>query len=61
VLIGQVATALVGWHCVFGIGVAVITGLVVASVVATRPDLVYDARPLLRARVLEIRAEETPA
>ena len=34
---------------------AVITGLVVGAVIATRPDLVYAARPLLAARELEIR------
>ena len=47
--------AMLGWHTVIGIGEAVVTGLVVASVVATRPDLVYGARPLLRDRPLEIR------
>lgn len=52
---GKVLTAMVGWHLVIGIGEAVVTGLVVASVVAARPDLVYGARPLLAARELEIR------
>jgi hypothetical protein len=33
----------------------VITGLVVSAVVATRPDLVYVARPILAASRLEIR------
>ena len=33
-----------------GIGEALITGLVVGSVIAVRPDLVYGARPALRAR-----------
>jgi cobalt/nickel transport system permease protein len=49
------ATAMLGWHTLIGIGEAVITGLVVASVVALRPDLVYGARPALVARELEIR------
>jgi cobalt/nickel transport system permease protein len=53
--IGDVATAMLGWHTVIGVGEAVITGLVVSSVVATRPDLVYAARPLLATRELEIR------
>ena len=53
--VGTVFTAMVGWHTVIGIGEAVITGLVVGSVVAVRPDLVYGARPLLDARELEIR------
>ena len=38
-----------------GLGEAVITGLVVASVIATRPDLVHGARPLVDERELEIR------
>lgn len=50
-----VLTAMVGWHLVIGLGEALITGLVVASVVAVRPDLVYGARPLLAQRPLEIR------
>ena len=51
-------TAMLGWHVVIGVGEAAITGLVVASVVAARPDLVRGARPLLHARTLEVR---TPA
>jgi cobalt/nickel transport system permease protein len=53
------ATAMLGWHTLIGIGEAVITGLVVASVVAIRPDLVYGARPVLRQRPLEIRSGTT--
>lgn len=53
--IGKVLTAMLGWHTVIGIGEAVITMLVVGTVVATRPDLVYGARPLLAVRELEIR------
>ena len=52
-----VLTAMLGWHTVIGIGEAVITMLVVGTVVATRPDLVYGARPLLAARELEIRSD----
>lgn len=51
-----VLAAMLGWHTVIGIGEAVITVLVVGTVVTTRPDLVYGARPLLEARELEIRA-----
>jgi cobalt/nickel transport system permease protein len=51
----KVFFAMVGWHTVIGIGEAVITFLVVAAVVGVRPDLVYGARPSLRARTLEIR------
>jgi len=52
---GKVLTAMVGWHVVIGIGEAVVTGLVVAAVMAARPDLVHGARGLLPARELEIR------
>ena len=51
-----VLAAMLGWHTVIGIGEAVITGLVVAGVVAVRPDLCYGARPVLRERPLEVRA-----
>jgi cobalt/nickel transport system permease protein len=50
-----VLTAMLGWHVVIGLGEAVITTLVVGSVVAVRPDLVHGARPLLEARTLVIR------
>ncbi len=50
-----VLTAMVSWHLVIGLGEAAITGLVVASVVGVRPDLVYGARPLLERRRLEVR------
>lgn len=53
--IGKVLTAMLGWHTVIGIGEAIITMLVVGTVVATRPDLVYGARPLLAVRKLQIR------
>ena len=52
---GQVLTAMVGWHLVIGVGEAVITFLVVGSVVAARPDLVHGARGLMATRELEIR------
>ena len=55
VAFGTVLTAMLSWHVVIGIGEAVITGLVVGSVVAVRPDLVYGARPVLERRELEIR------
>ncbi len=53
--LGAVATAMLGWHTLIGVGEAVVTGLVVSSVVASRPDLVRGARPLLAARELETR------
>ncbi|MGZ5399999.1 MAG: energy-coupling factor ABC transporter permease [Nocardioides sp.] len=58
VSLDAVLAAMVGWHVVIGIGEALITALVVGSVVAARPDLVRGARPLLAGRTLEIR---TPA
>ena len=51
-------TAMLGWHTLIGIGEALITGLLVGSVTAVRPDLVYGARRTLRARKLEIRGAE---
>jgi cobalt/nickel transport system permease protein len=54
--LATLATAMLGWHVVIGVGEGVITALAVSSVVATRPDLVHGARPVLRADELEIRA-----
>jgi cobalt/nickel transport system permease protein len=53
--LGAVVTAMLGWHTVIGIGEAVVTGMVVASVVSARPDLVHGARPLLAERELLTR------
>lgn len=53
---GTVLTAMLGWHAVIGIGEAAITGLVVGSVVAARPDLCHGARHVVERRVLEVRA-----
>lgn len=50
-----VLAAMLAWHAVIGLGEAAITGLVVASVVAVRPDLVHGARRVLAERELEIR------
>ena len=54
-------TAMLGWHTLIGIGEAVNTGLVVGSVIAVRPDLVYGARRVLKSRELEIRTAEGAA
>jgi cobalt/nickel transport system permease protein len=56
---GDVLVAMLGWHVLIGAGEAVVTGLVVGAVVATRPDLVRGARHLLATPELEIR--EVPA
>jgi cobalt/nickel transport system permease protein len=57
--LSRVVVAMVGWHSLIGLGEAAVTGLVVASVISTRPDLVYGARPLLAVRTLEIRTPES--
>lgn len=48
--VGEVLTAMAGWHLVIGIGEALITALVVGIVVSARPDLVYAARRVVRQR-----------
>ncbi len=57
----SLTTAMLGWHAVIGLGEAAITGLVVASIVAVRPDLVHGARPVVAARTVEIRSPGTEA
>jgi cobalt/nickel transport system permease protein len=57
IAVGSVLTVMVSVHVLIGVGEALITALVVGSVVAVRPDLVHGARPLLSARPLEIRSE----
>lgn len=42
-------SAMASVHALIGVGEAVITGLLIASVTAVRPDLVYGARGLARA------------
>lgn len=55
--VSAVLTAMLAWHLVIGVGEAVVTGLVVASVVSVRPDLVRGARRLVADRELEIRPD----
>lgn len=45
--IEALATAMVGWHVIIGIGEAVITFLAVSALIAARPDLVHGARGLV--------------
>ncbi|CUR56484.1 Cobalt membrane transport protein CbiM [metagenome] len=59
--LGAVLATMLGWHVLIGIGEAVVTGFVVASVVATRPDLVRGARSLVVERELEIRTPQVEA
>jgi cobalt/nickel transport system permease protein len=51
----DLAAAMLGWHTLIGVGEAVITGLMVGSIVAVRPDLVHGARRALAARPVELR------
>jgi cobalt/nickel transport system permease protein len=53
--LGSVLAAMVSWHAVIGVGEALITSLVVGSVVAVRADLVRGARGLRPAGELEVR------
>ncbi|MBF4160104.1 energy-coupling factor ABC transporter permease [Nocardioides acrostichi] len=55
----KLAAAMVGVHLLIGIGEGIITALAVGSIIAVRPDLVYGARRILRARELEIRPAAT--
>lgn len=50
-------TAMGSWHLLIGLGEAAITFLVVSSLVATRPDLVHGARPVLPRTELVVRSE----
>lgn len=49
---GRLATAMIGWHTLIGIGEAVITAAVLSAVVATRPDLIYAVRKYRGSLVL---------
>jgi len=55
VAIDDVLTAMLSWHLLIGVGEGLVTGLVVAAVVASRPDLVHGARGLGGSTELEIR------
>ncbi|WP_298803471.1 energy-coupling factor ABC transporter permease [uncultured Pseudokineococcus sp.] len=50
--LGSLAAAMLGWHALIGVGEALITGAVLAAVVAARPDLVRAAAPARRELVL---------
>lgn len=53
--LGSLVAAMTGWHVVIGVGEALITFVVVGSLVRTRPDLVLGARDLVGRHQLEIR------
>ncbi len=44
---GTLVVTMVGWHLVIGVGEAIITAVVLGAIIATRPDVVYLARPFL--------------
>lgn len=52
--LGSLTVAMVGVHVLIGLGEAAITFLAVGSIIAVRPDLVYGARRVLKARELNI-------
>lgn len=52
-----VFSAMVGVHAVIGIGEAVITALILGTVLATRPDLVYGASDLERTELAETQVK----
>lgn len=54
--LGTLVTAMGTWHLLIGVGEAVITFLVVSSLVATRPDLVHGARPMVERPELVVRS-----
>jgi cobalt/nickel transport system permease protein len=51
---------MVGVHMLIGIGEALITGLTVGAVLATRPDLVYGARDLRPVLVIGAPPQAEP-
>lgn len=53
--LGSLAAAMLGWHSLIGIGEALITGLVVSSIMASRPDLVHGADGLTADQELTIK------
>jgi cobalt/nickel transport system permease protein len=59
--VGTVAVAVIGVHVLIGIGEAIITGLTVGAVLATRPDLVHGAQNLRPTLVMadDLRNEES--
>ncbi len=54
--LGTLVAAMAGVHTLIGLGEAVITALVVGSVIAVRPDLVHAARGALREAPLQIHS-----
>lgn len=55
----KLATAMIGWHVLIGVGEGLITAAVVGAVMSSRPDLVYVARHL-RPELVLVGADGTP-
>ncbi|HEY9353187.1 MAG TPA: energy-coupling factor ABC transporter permease, partial [Nocardioides sp.] len=55
------ATAMLGWHTVIGLGEGAITFLAVGAILSVRPDLVYAARGVISERDLVIKPKESVA
>ncbi|MBU6147004.1 MAG: energy-coupling factor ABC transporter permease [Actinomycetales bacterium] len=58
--LATVFTAMVGVHLVIGVIEGIVTALVVAAVLALRPDLVFGARGLLPERMLTLTPARAP-
>lgn len=57
---GPLVMTMVGWHLIIGAGEAIITAVVLGAVIATRPDVVYLARPLLKGYSPESQENASP-
>lgn len=57
--LNQLATAMIGWHLLIGIGEGLISVAVVGAVMASRPDLIYVARHL-RPDLMLVDIDGTP-
>lgn len=53
--LSTLASAMIGWHLVIGIGEGIVTALIVGSVLTVRPDLVRAAQRYRTDATLEIR------
>lgn len=61
IALDRLAITMLGWHLIIGLGEALITTLVVSSVLAARPDLVHGARRFGKDNELVIRRAEVAA
>ena len=59
--LSALATAMLGWHTLIGLGEGVITFLAVGAILSVRPDLIYAARGVIAERDLVIKPKESIA